>query len=335
MAEIAVAGPSVAAAFLHGFGESLRTLGHTVTVECSDVVRLTSLPSWPRTDLLVCAGAGCSREAMVHAPSLRAIVSPVIGIDGIDVAAASERGVLVVNGQVPENANSMAEATIMLMLVCLYDLHGSEQRGRLQHVPAPRAPSARMLKGKKVGILGYGSIAKAVIARLSHWGAEILVHTRRPPVAVASTPPVVFDALERVLRESDVLLVLMTLTPETFHFLSAERLALMKRDAILVNTSRGAIVDEHALASLVAQGHLTGVALDVFEVEPLPASSPLRNLANAVLTPHCVGHTRESQGAIPPYALRNVQTLLSGELPASVCNPDAVPAWKKRWQPLQ
>lgn len=330
MAQIAVAGPRVGAAFLEHFAGALRGLGHGVTLECADIVDPAALPGWAQTDVFLCAGAGCSREAIDKAPALRAIVSPVIGIDGIDLTAATEREVLVANGQVPENTQSMAEATIMLMLVALYDLHGSEARLRQAPSPASKAPSARMLRGKTIGILGFGSIARAVVERLAGWDARILVYARR---TVPSTN-VTFTDMETVLRESDVLLVLMSLNPGTHHLLNAERLALMKRDAILINTARGAVVDEQALAAQVASGHLTRVALDVFEVEPLPSDSPLRALPNAVLTPHCVGHTRESQAAIPPYALENIRMVLAGEVPSSVRNPDAVPAWTRRWQAI-
>jgi phosphoglycerate dehydrogenase-like enzyme len=323
MANIAMAGPPAAADFLREFGESLRSLGHSVTLEFAEPQRIFAHPNWPKTDLFVAAGSGCSRAAMANAPTLRAIVSPVIGVDGIDVAAAVDAGILVANGRAPENANSMAEATIMLMLACLYELHASEARLRTETRWLPTYPRARMLQGKTIGILGYGSIARGIVECLQGWGSNILIYTRHS------------GSLEQILRESDVLVVLLSLNEATHHLLNGERLALMKRDAILVNTSRGAIIDEQALATQVATGHLRSIALDVFATEPLESTSPLRALPNAILTPHCVGHTVESRVAIPLLALENVRKLLAGEAPQSTCNPQTIEGWQRRWPPLQ
>lgn len=322
-----VAAP-VANPVLEGVVAGLRAdLGLDVRAHVGRMEALVTTPQWASTDILVAIRAPCGPDAMAAAPSLRAIVSPLIGIDGIDLQAATDRDILVANNPVTENTESMAEAAIMLMLATLYDLQGSQQH-MANWTAGPRpAARARMLRGKTVSILGFGGIARNVVARLNGWGVEILVHTRTPP----AVPPqgLRFVSLDEALTRGDVLLVLMDLNAGNHHLIDAARLGRMKPGAILINIARGALVDEAALG---AQGdRLAAVALDVFEEEPLPPDSPLRGLPGAVLTPHCVGHTRESLAAVTPNVLAIVREVLAGTIPASVRNPEVGPRWRIRW----
>lgn len=280
-------------------------------------------------DVLVAASSvRVTRELLASAPRLRAVVCPMIGVEGFDLPAASELGILVANGQVPENWQSMAEATVMLILTLLYDLRGSERCMR-ENLPHPLAPSARMLRGKTVGLIGFGRIAQGVARRLASWEVALRVYN---PYQVEPLPEGVQPAgLEDLLRQSDVVCVLAALTDETRGMLDAAHLRLMKPDVVLVNTARGGIIDEAALVGLARERPEMRIALDTFAVEPLPSSSPLRALPNAVLTPHMVGHTRESMAALPRAALENVLSALRGEAPASTLNRQIVPAWERRW----
>lgn len=267
------------------------------------------------------------RERLARAPKLRAVISPWTGTDGFDEQAASDLGIIVGNGQVPENAESMAEATIMMMLSCLYDFNESQRRLRA-NVPNPADLTARMLKGKTVGFIGYGGIAKEMTARLSGWGVRLQAHTPRPPAA----PGVTFMGLDELLATSDVICVLAPLNAGTRNLLSAARLAATKPGAILVVSSRGGIVDETALHDLTQRGHFSAVALDVFETEPLPRDSALRDLDKAILTPHCVGLTRESRVRLIETGVANVMRVLSGEAPLYIRNPQILDAWRARWR---
>jgi len=109
-------------------------------------------------------------------------------------------------------------------------------------------------------------------------------------------------------------------------------LRLMKPDAVLVNTARGGIVDEAALVQISRERPDFRIALDTFTEEPLPTTSPLRDLPEAILTPHAIGHTKESVAALPGAAIDSVTRILRGEVPLYVRNPDVIPAWKKRWK---
>jgi phosphoglycerate dehydrogenase-like enzyme len=281
-----------------------------------------------KADVLLAAGdVPCTRARMEHAPHLRAVISPFTGTEGFDERAATDLGILVANGQTPENAESMAEATIMLMLAALYDLHGSEA---VLHGTSPRPSHSRafMLRGKTVGLIGYGSIAQAMTVRLGGWGARLLAWSRR---VKPEAPGVTWVELDTLLRDSDVVCVLLSLNAGTRGLLDGDRLARMKPDAVLVNTARGGIIDEAALVRLARERPAMRIALDTFETEPLPEDSELRGLPNTILTPHMVGHTVESHAVLPGVAVDAVLRVLVGEPPLYVRDPAAIPAWRRRW----
>ena len=310
--------------------DGLLDRGHRVTRHLSVDEFLSDSASRADADVLFGLGVRIDRELMASMPRLRAVMSPVTGTDGIDERGASELRVLVGNGQVPENTESMAEATVMLMLAAIYDLHGSEEVLR-QNRGHPPQVAARMIKGKIVGLIGFGQIARAVAHRLEGWGVRIQICT--PRVRSPLPPAAERVELDELLSKSDIVSVLCPLTEETRGMLSAPRLALLKPGAIFVNTARGGIVDEAALASLVRSGRIRNVAIDVFETEPPLRDNPLRQLdpSQAILTPHMVGHTVESIEALPPAAIESVERVLNAEPPLYVRNPEIVPQWKRRW----
>ena len=137
--------------------------------------------------------------------------------------------------------------------------------------------------------------------------------------------------IDELLRTSDVVCVLASLNAETRGMLDAARLRLLKPGAVLVNTARGAIIDEAALYEVAAERPDLRLALDTFTVEPLPPDSPLRSLPNAILTPHMVGHTQESIAAVPVTAVENMRRILAGDLPLHICNPDVIALWRSRF----
>jgi phosphoglycerate dehydrogenase-like enzyme len=285
-----------------------------------------------RADVLYVPG-GIGAAVLDAAPRLRGVVTPYNGIDSFDRGAASARGILIGNGQFTETTESMADATVMLLLAAAYDLRTSMQ-GLAEGWPQqPIAGRGRLLRAMTVGIVGYGRIAQAVVGRLRGFGCELLVHARRPlaelPAGVLQVP------LTELATRADAILLLASLNAESRHLVNAELLARMKPEVILVNTSRGSLVDEQALVAAVRERRIGRLALDVFEQEPLPADSPLRGLPAAILTPHCAGHTRETKSRMPQFAVSNVVALLAGEPPLSVANPEALPAWRSRMERLR
>jgi phosphoglycerate dehydrogenase-like enzyme len=306
----------------------LATAGYQVVPYRSLDSFLADPQALAEADVLLAPGdLPCTRERMAAAPRLRAIISPFTGTEGFDERAATDLGILVANGQTPENSISMAEATILLMLAALYDLHGSEAvlRGTTPRLPHSRA---FMLRGKTIGLLGYGNIARAMTERLAAWGVEILAWSRRTD---PTAPNVRWVGLDTLLRDSDVVCVLLSLNAGTRGLLDGARLRQMKPGAVLVNTARGGIIDEAALVELAKERPAMRIALDTFAIEPLPADSPLRDLPNTILTPHMLGHTVESHAVLPGVAVDAICRILEGEPPLYVRNPEVLPAWRHRW----
>jgi phosphoglycerate dehydrogenase-like enzyme len=309
--------------------EELKRRGHTV-IRYKDVAAfLAKKDALAAADVLFCGGVPCARELMERAPQLRALVTPWIGVEGIDIVAATALGVVVANGQVPENYLSMAEATIMLVLACLYNLPEKIDALR-NNLPTPPRQQARMLRGKTLGMIGFGNMARAIAHRLVNW--EVTLQTYAPRLRAPLPPGVTRVELDELLGTSDVVCVLATLNSETRGMLTLEKLRLMKPDAVLINTARGGIVEEAAIAAIAKAGRLHKIALDVYDKEPLPLDSPLRGLPNMILTPHAVGHSREGGEAVPKTAIENIARALDGKPPLYVLNPEVLPAWQRRWQ---
>ena len=260
-------------------------------------------------------------ELFARAPRLRLITSPVIGVDTIDIDAASEFGVLVANCPTQENIIGIAEATVMLMVAVLLNLKQKERslregRFRPQH-------ASHILHGRTVGLIGYGRIARNVEQRLQGWGVTVQAADPYVPGTLS---------LDDLLRTSDVVSVHVVLTRETRNFLGARELALMKPSAILVNTSRGGVIVEEALADALDGGRLAGAALDVFQQEPINMDNPLLRCDpdRVILTPHAIGHNLETGPTGIQMAFDNITRALRGEPPESVINPEIVPAWRRR-----
>src|SRR5438874_3624192 len=310
---------------LDAIAAGLSKLGHALHRHAGPA----STPELTSAEIIISGrGFAVSRSIIASAQRLRGIVSPITGIDGVDLTAATAHGIIVANGQVVENTESMAEATVLLLLAMMYDLHGTEAVLR-QNLPRPRAMKARMLKGKMVGLIGWGQISRAVAQRLSGWEAHIQANSRSRNAG--EEDDVRFVSLEQLLRTSDVVCVLSTLNPDSAGLLNADRLRLLKKDAILINTARGAIIDEAALYQVACERPDIRLALDTFTVEPLPEASPLRELPNVILTPHQIGHTQESSNAMPPTAIENIRRIIAGELPLYICNPEIAKQWQARW----
>jgi D-3-phosphoglycerate dehydrogenase / 2-oxoglutarate reductase len=260
-------------------------------------------------------------ELFEAAPRLRLITSPVIGVDTIDVDAASEFGVLVANCPTLENITGVAEATVMLIVALLLNLKQKERSLREGHF-RPRHAS-HILYGRTVGLIGYGRIARAVEQRLQGWGVKVQAADPYVPGTLS---------LDDVLQTSDVVSIHVVLTKETRDMIGSRELALMKPSAVLVNTSRGGAVVEQALADALDAGRIAGAALDVFQHEPIDVDNPLLRCDpdRVILTPHAIGHNLETGPTGVRMAFDNIDRALRGEPPESVINHEIIPAWRQR-----
>ena len=308
----------------------LRKAGHRITRYAHREAFTATPDPLAAIDILLCVAVfPLTRTILAAAPRLRAIVSAVTGVDGVDVAAATEQTVVIGNAQTEENIIGMAEATVLLILATLYDLAGAQDRVRQGLWRPPQLPASQ-LRGKTIGLVGLGKIGRETAHLLAPWGATMQYSARRD-ADLAGLPPMQRVDLDTLMRTSDVVVVLASLNPETRGLISAQKLRLMKKTAILVNTARGAIIDEAALADTLKNKAIAGAALDCFSVEPLPATSPLRGLPNAILTPHMIGHTVEAHHSLEVATRENLDLILSGRPPRFVVNPSVLPAWTKKW----
>ncbi len=308
--------------------DELKRRGHEVIRYREVAAFLAKEDALLSADVLLCGGVPVTRALLERGPRLRALVTPWIGVEGVDIAAATTLGIVVANGQVPENYLSMAEATIMLVLACLHNFPEKIDALR-NNLPTPSRQKARMLRGKTLGMIGFGNMARAIAQRLVNW--EVSLQTYAPRLKAPLPPGVARVELDELLRTSDVVCVLATLNAETRGLLTLEKLRLMKPEAVLVNTARGGIVEEAAICAIAQEGRLHKIALDVYEKEPLPLDSPLRGLSDVILTPHAVGHSREGAEAVPKTAIENIVRALAGQSPLYLLNPAVLPGWQRKW----
>jgi phosphoglycerate dehydrogenase-like enzyme len=262
------------------------------------------------------------REVIERTTRCRLVQQPSAGYENIDVEAAAQKGILVANAG-PANANAVAEHAIMGTLACLKQLRealaDAERGGWDQQRWIDK--DLGDLYQRTVGILGFGAIGQAIAQRLSGFECETLYHRRnRLSAAEEDRLRVTYTELDHLLSQSEVLILTLPLNPVTRAIISAEQLARLPKGAILVNVSRGGIVDEHALTDALRSGHLGGAALDVFGVEPLPAGHDLGRLPNVILTPHIGGATAQSKRNILMNSIGNVARVVRGEPPEFVVN---------------
>ena len=245
---------------------------------------------------------------MDAAPRLRLIQKLGVGVNTIDLEAAKARGIAVAN--LPGvNATAVAELTLGLLLAVLRRIPTFDRdtcRGAGWPLAAAVPDQLGEVRGRTIGLIGYGDIARRFGAIVEAMGAQV-VHHRRDRSAPGWLP------LDELLAVADVVSAHLPLTDETRGLLDADRLAAMKPGAILLNTGRGGIVDEAALADRLRSGHLAGAGLDVFEQEPLAAGSPLLALDNVVVTPHVAWLTTETLARCVRLGAANCRRIRDGE----------------------
>jgi phosphoglycerate dehydrogenase-like enzyme len=252
-----------------------------------------------------------------RAPRLRLIHKLGAGVNTIDVDAATKRGIAVAN-MPGANAPSVAEATVMMMLAALRrlpELDRATRAGRGWPADPGLGDTVRDLGSCTVGLIGYGNIAKRVDQIVRSMGTTV-IHT----TSARDEFHVHWSTLNEVLKNSDIVSLHLPLTPATERMIDAEALAKMKPGAILVNTSRGQIIDEDALVDALRSGQLAAAALDVFAEEPVAPGKPLLALDNVLLTPHVSWYTADTMARYLTAGIRNCRRLRDGLAPYSVVN---------------
>jgi (S)-sulfolactate dehydrogenase len=250
-------------------------------------------------------------ELLAAAPQLKVVGRLGVGLDNIDVDACAARGIAVIPAT-GANALAVAEYVIGSAMALLRQAYTRSSETAAGAWPRTALSNGREINGKTLGLIGFGGIGQLTATLAKALGMQVLAHD---PMVARDAPlwqqtGVTCASMAEVLAGADVLSLHVPLTDATRHLIDAGALAAMRPGAILVNTSRGGIVDETALAQALRRGQLGGAAIDVFDVEPLPAGSALADLPNAILTPHIAGVTLESNTRVSSLIAERVAQLL-------------------------
>ena len=241
-------------------------------------------------------------------PALKMISIWGTGTDNVDLAAAARRGVTVCNTP-GVNAIAVAEHTFALMLAVARKLCRIDREMRAGEWPRDMLTQ---LHGKTLGVFGTGSIGSRVAALGRAFGMEALGWSARGEPGRLRAQGITPGSKEQILRRADVITLHLRLTPETQNFIGADAFALMKKDAIVVNTGRGALIDRDALVNALSGARIAGAGLDVFHDEPIRPGDPLLGLANTVISPHNAGQTPEVRRDGLLLAVKNIENFLAG-----------------------
>ena len=248
---------------------------------------------------------------------LKLIANYGAGVDHIDVMTARQRGILVSNtpGVLTEDTADMTMALILAVTRRMSEGMAQMQKGDWQGW-APTALLGGRVSGRRLGILGMGRIGQAVARRAAAFGMQVHYHNRRRvhPDIEEELDATYWESLDQMLARMDVMSINCPHTPSTFHLMNARRLKLMKPDAVIVNTSRGEVIDENALTRMLRAGELQGAGLDVYE-HGTDINPRLRELTNVVLLPHMGSATLEGRVEMGEKVIINIKTFEDGHRP--------------------
>ncbi len=282
--------------------------------------------------LILRTGITITRELLAGADELLVIARTGGGLDNVDVAAATEKDIIVTSN-LGVNTISVTEHVLGMMLALSKKLFLMDRAVRSGNFGIRYQNLPRDISGKTIGLLGFGRIGSA-IGKICRRTFDMQVIAYDPYLTDAKKAEyqswTSFVKPEALLKKSDVVSIHVPLTDKTRHLLDAEQISLMKRDAILINASRGGVVNESALVEALQGNKIAGAGLDVFSEEPLPADHPLLKLENVILTPHSAALTRECVTRMATEAARCVLDVFAGREPSNVANRQvlATGRWK-------
>lgn len=306
------------------FPEILKNLSRHAEVELTAAEEVASKKTliasvFDKQGLLSLLTDVIDRDIIDAAPSLKIIANCAVGYDNIDTGYAREKGIMVTN--TPEVlTEATADLTLALILAVVRRIPAADLFTREKKFTGWKLDLflGQDLSGKRLGIIGMGRIGKAVAIRAQAFRMEIVYSD---PHSLSPDEKRIYKAkktgLADLLRTSDVVTIHTSLTPKTFHLINAERLALMKKSAVLINVSRGPVVDEPALAEAVRKGWIWGAGLDVYEEEPR-IQPGLYGLENVVLLPHIGSATHETRMKMARIAATNLICALEGKTPPNL-----------------
>ncbi len=279
--------------------------------------------------LLVMATHPVTKTVIDACPNLKFIQSEGVAFNKIDIEAAKAKGVIVSNNK-GANADAVAELTVALMLECYRTMAYFDRRLKSESFTAVKqdslAAGVRELRGKHIGFVGMGAIAKEAAKRLQNWKVKMSYYdVFRPTPEQEAELGISYLPFEELVKECDLISMHIPVLPTTINMMGAEQFKAMKKTAMLINTARGEVVDQEALAAALEAGEIAHAGLDVLSPEPTPADHPLLNMSEAgmnrlTLTPHNGGMTDEAFITMLTVATENMERMEKGEEPINIVN---------------
>jgi len=261
-------------------------------------------------------------DVMDAMPECRIIVRYGVGMDTIDIPAATDRGIMVAN--VPDYCvDEVSDQAVTMTLALLRKLRQADRMVRSGEWALAELKPMRRISTLTVGIIGLGRIGRAIAAKISPFGPRIIYCD--PYADSTATPALTSVELDELLRTSDAIIIQAPSTPETQHMLDADGFAAMEREPVIVNCARGDLIDTDALVKALAQGQVSGAGLDVIEnTPPLPEDHPLLSFDNVILTPHSAWFSGDALDALQRLGAMEVARALKGEQPKHLLNPQVL-----------
>ncbi|MEO8754350.1 MAG: C-terminal binding protein [Casimicrobiaceae bacterium] len=253
------------------------------------------------------------------------------GVDNIAVDRATERGIIIAN-VLDASVHEVSEHVFALLLALRRKIHEYDAAVRTGRWHVAVGEPVRRLHGSTLGLIGFGNLARHVAVKARAFGMNIVAYARHPTDALVQQYGVTFASLPEVMSTSDVVSVHLPLTPDTRAIVSRAMLARMKPDAVLVNISRGGLVDEQALVEALRSRRIAGAGLDVLVDEPPPPDHPILTLPNVLITPHCAWYSEEGRDDVERRTAREIARVLAGGRPVSWVNPDTAQAFAARFE---
>ncbi|KZC02332.1 hydroxyacid dehydrogenase [Methylobacterium radiotolerans] len=279
---------------------------------------------------VITRNTGFPARAIAAAPALRVIGVHGTGTDHVATAEATAAGIVVVNTP-GANAVSVAEQTLALIFALAKALPEADRSVRTGDDSFKFTARLIELAGLTLGLVGFGAIGQATARLAAALGLRVLAYgPSRPDADFANAGALRAASVDALLAEADIVSLHVPLTPGTRGLIGRDQLARMKREAFLINTSRGGLIDEAALVEALEAGTIAGAGLDVFAQEPLPVDHPLARQPRAILTPHVGGSTGAALIRTAETAATRVVDVLAGRRPGGLVNPDV---WERRRAP--
>lgn len=287
------------------------------------------LPELLDAEGLIIRIGSIDRETMLAAKNLKVIGRPGVGVDDVDVEAATELGIPVVIAP-GANTRSVAEHAFAFMFAAAKDMVHTDKELRKGNFNIRSSYKAFEIYGKTLGLVGYGNIGSILAQMAASVGMKVVVYDPFVKPEVIQEQGYQYEAdLTTLLKTADVISLHVPLTPKTKHLISDAEFSIMKKNAILINCARGGIVDEVALAKALENNQIHAAATDVFSEEPVTADDPLFQYDNIIVSPHMAGQTKEAASGVATMAAEGVIAVINGERWKHVCNPKAYehPRW--------